>query len=291
MDAAHGMGLLVICDLVHSHASKNVADGLNNFDGTDYLYFHGGAAGDHPLWDSKLFNYNKFEVQRFLLSNVRWLVEEYHFDGFRFDGVTSMLYKHHGSGVGFSGDYNEYFGSDADVEAAVYLMLANDLMHGGVPSTQERQVITIAEDVSGMPGLCRPVAEGGVGFDYRLGWLGYRRTSPPTTPHPHSGPHTITCTPNTPGMAMPDLWIKLLKEAKDDEWNMGKITHTLLNRRFSELTIAYAESHDQALVGDKTLAFRCCSLVCFALICACVLAPHTPEYDAAPLQVDGQGDV
>ncbi|KAI0832593.1 glycoside hydrolase [Trametes gibbosa] len=220
IDTAHGMGITVLLDMVHSHACKNVLDGINLFDGSDHLYFHEGARGRHELWDSRLFNYANHEVLRFLMSNLRFWMEEYQFDGFRFDGVTSMMYHHHGIGAGFSGGYHEYFGASADLEAIVYLMLANDAMHALYPNS-----LTIAEDVSGMPLLCVPVSKGGVGFDYRL------------------------------SMAIPDMWIKLLKHKSDDEWEMGNIVHTLTNRRYGERSIAYAESHDQALVGDKTLAF------------------------------------
>ncbi|GLD67396.1 1,4-alpha-glucan-branching enzyme [Lates japonicus] len=104
-----------------------------------------------------------WEVLRFLLSNLRWWMEEYRFDGFRFDGITSMLYHHHGIGTGFSGDYSEYFGLQVDEDSLVYLMLANHILHTLYPDC-----ITIAEDVSGMPALCRGVEEGGLGFDYRL---------------------------------------------------------------------------------------------------------------------------
>ncbi|CAG8650351.1 15874_t:CDS:10 [Funneliformis caledonium] len=220
IDTAHGMGLYVLLDIVHSHACKNVLDGLNMFDGSDHCYFHAGGKGRHDLWDSRLFNYGHWEVLRFLLSNLRFYMEEYGFDGFRFDGVTSMMYVHHGIGTGFSGDYHEYFGDTVDEEGVVYLMLANEMIHKLYP-----RMITVAEDVSGMPGLCRPVEEGGLGFDYRL------------------------------AMAIPDMWIKLLKEKRDDDWDLGSICWTLTNRRHMEKTIAYAESHDQALVGDKTLAF------------------------------------
>ncbi|KAK9370515.1 glycoside hydrolase superfamily [Lipomyces kononenkoae] len=221
IDEAHKLGITVLLDVVHSHACKNVLDGLNMFDGTDYQYFHGGPKGFHSLWDSRLFNYGKYEVLRFLLSNLRFYINEYHFDGFRFDGVTSMLYTHHGIGTGFSGGYHEYFGdNNVDPEAMNYVILANYMLHKLNPN-----IITIAEDVSGMPGLCVPMALGGVGFDYRL------------------------------AMAIPDMWIKLLKEVNDDDWDMGKIVFELTNRRYKEKTVAYAESHDQALVGDKTLAF------------------------------------
>ncbi|KAH7073558.1 alpha-glucan branching enzyme [Paraphoma chrysanthemicola] len=223
IDTAHGMGITVLLDMVHSHASKNVLDGLNMFDGSDHLYFHEGAKGRHELWDSRLFNYGHHEVLRFLLSNLRFWMEEYQFDGFRFDGVTSMLYTHHGIGTGFSGGYHEYFGPSVDEEAVVYLMIANELLHQLYPG-----VITIAEDVSGMPGLCVSLSLGGIGFDYRL------------------------------AMAVPDLYIKWLKEKQDIDWDMGALVFTLTNRRHGEKTIAYAESHDQALVGDKTLLFWLC---------------------------------
>ncbi|MEE6507415.1 hypothetical protein FKM82_022025, partial [Ascaphus truei] len=220
VDVAHSMGILVLLDVVHSHASKNSEDGLNQFDGTNSCFFHDGSRGSHDLWDSRLFDYSNWEVLRFLLSNLRWWIEEYRFDGFRFDGVTSMLYHHHGIGCGFSGDYNEYFGLQVDEDSLVYLMLANHMTHSLYPDC-----ITIAEDVSGMPALCCPTAQGGMGFDYRL------------------------------AMAVSDKWIQILKEQKDEDWDMGNLVHTLTNRRYNEKCIAYAESHDQALVGDKTLAF------------------------------------
>ncbi|KAI7113090.1 1,4-alpha-glucan-branching, partial [Hortaea werneckii] len=223
IDTAHGMGITVLLDVVHSHASKNVLDGLNMFDNSDGLYFHAGAKGRHELWDSRLFNYGHHEVLRFLLSNLRFWMEEYQFDGFRFDGVTSMLYNHHGIGTGFSGGYHEYFGPNVDEDGVVYLMLANEMLHTLFPSC-----ITIAEDVSGMPALCIKLSLGGIGFDYRL------------------------------AMAVPDLYIKWLKEKQDIDWDMGNLCFTLTNRRHGEKTIAYAESHDQALVGDKTLLFWLC---------------------------------
>ncbi|KAK0173921.1 hypothetical protein PV328_007057 [Microctonus aethiopoides] len=220
IDTAHAHGIYVLLDVVHSHASKNTCDGLNMFDGTDSCFFHPPPRGEHPLWDSRLFNYGNYDVLKFLLSNLRWYMEEYRFDGFRFDGVTSMLYHSRGLGVGFSGHYDEYFNLNVDYEGIVYLMLANYMLQQLNP-----EVITIAEDVSGMPGVCRPVAEGGLGFDYRL------------------------------AMAIPDKWIKLLKTQKDEDWNMGDICWVLSNRRWMEKAVAYCESHDQALVGDKTIAF------------------------------------
>lgn len=250
IDTAHGYGITVLLDVVHSHASKNVDDGLNNFDGTEYQYFHSGGKGSHPLWDSRLFNYGKYEVLRFLLSNLKFYLDVYKFDGFRFDGVTSMLYLHHGVGAGgaFSGDYNEYLheNSAVDYEAITYLMLANDLINQ-VAEEESTKFISIAEDVSGMPTLGTPRNIGGVGFDYRL------------------------------AMALPDMWIKLLKESKDEDWDLDKIVHTLTNRRYTEKAIGYCESHDQALVGDKTLAFWLMDAEMYTNMS--VLSPLTPVID------------
>ncbi|GLI70892.1 hypothetical protein VaNZ11_015916 [Volvox africanus] len=224
VDEAHRRGLLVLLDVVHSHISKNTEDGLAGFDfgqKEDDNYFKQGDAGYHRLWDSRCLNYANFETLRYLLSNLRWWIEEYHFDGFRFDGVTSMLYHHHGIHMSFSGSYHEYLGPATNVDAVVYLMLANQLVHDLLP-----QAVTIAEDVSGMPALCRPVSESGVGFDCRL------------------------------NMSIPDKWIQLLKHTRDEHWRMHDIVTALCNRRYTESSIGYAESHDQALVGDQTVAFR-----------------------------------
>ncbi|KAL7909904.1 hypothetical protein GGI35DRAFT_468940 [Trichoderma velutinum] len=242
VDTAHKMGIVVLLDVVHSHASKNVLDGLNQFDGTDHQYFHSGGKGSHDLWDSRLFNYGHHEVMRFLLSNLRFWMDEYHFDGFRFDGVTSMLYLHHGIGTGFSGGYHEYFGPDVDEEAVVYLMVANEMLHSLYP-----QCVTVAEDVSGMPALCLPLSLGGIGFDYRL------------------------------AMAIPDMWIKILKELQDEQWDLANICFTLTNRRHGEKTIAYCESHDQALVGDKTLMMHLCDAEMYTHMST--LSPLTPVID------------
>ena len=220
IDAAHEMGIAVIMDLVHSHTVKNTREGLNLFDGTETQYLLGGHEGHHPQWDSKLFNYGKIETLRFLLSNVRYWLDEYHFDGFRFDGVTSMLYKNHGIGVEFA-NQSDYFGDNVNDDAVTYLQLANTLIH-----QLNKDYITIAEDVSGMPGICAAVEDGGIGFDYRL------------------------------GMGLPDFWIKILKDQKEEDWNMHEFFFTMTNRLYDVKTIAYAESHDQALVGDKTIAFR-----------------------------------
>ena len=220
IDEAHGMGIAVIMDLVHSHAVKNELEGLGNFDGTPYQYFHTGARREHPAWDSLCFNYQKHEVLHFLLSNCKFWLEEYRFDGFRFDGVTSMIYRSHGLGEDFNG-YDSYYNLNQDGDAICYLMLANSLIHQVNP-----HAITIAEEMSGMPGLAYPLKYGGMGFDYRL------------------------------AMGIPDFWIKYIKEVKDEDWKAGHILYEMTNRRRDEKTISYAESHDQALVGDKTIIFR-----------------------------------
>ncbi len=216
---AHRMGIAVIMDLVHAHYVKNLNEGINELDGTDHLYSKSGEAGYQPYWDSKLFDYGKREVQHFLLSNVKYWLDEYHFDGYRFDGVTSMLYHHHGY-VDFD-TREKFFDEGVNNDALTYLTLANRLVHDFRPSA-----VTIAEDVSGMPGMCIAIDEGGVGFDYRL------------------------------GMAIPDFWIKLLKDIPDEEWNIWEMWSVMTNRLPKVKTVAYAESHDQALVGDKTIAFR-----------------------------------
>lgn len=222
IDTAHQMGIRVLLDVVHSHAVKNTNEGINEFDGTVEQFFHTGKQGEHSAWDTKLFNYGKNEVLYFLLSNLKYWMAEYHFDGFRFDGVTSMIYRDHGLGTNFD-SYDKYFSLNTDLEALTYLTLANDLIH-----QINKKAITIAEDVSGMPGMCIPIKDGGVGFDYRL------------------------------AMGVPDLWIKMLKEVRDEDWDLWGLWYELTGRRPKEKVIGYAESHDQALVGDKTIMFRLC---------------------------------
>ncbi len=220
IDEAHAAGLAVIMDIVHSHAVKNETEGLARFDGTSYQYFHEGNKGYHSAWDTMCFDYGKKEVLHFLLSNCKYWLEEFNFDGFRFDGVTSMIYHHHGLSRIFM-SYDDYFNDDLDQEAVTYLSLANKLIHQVKPSA-----ITIAEDVSGMPGMAASTLDGGIGFDYRL------------------------------GMGLPDYWIKLTQDVRDEDWHMESIWHELTNRRVEERVISYVESHDQALVGDKTIMFR-----------------------------------
>ena len=221
IDTAHGMGLKVIMDLVHSHAVANERDGLSLFDGTDYIYFHSGDKGRHSAWGSRCFDYGKTETIHMLLSNAKFWLEEYHFDGYRFDGVTSMLFWDHGLGTAFT-DYGKYFNGCMDDDAWVYLNLANRVIHETKPSA-----ITIAEDVSGMPGVAAPVDDFGIGFDYRM------------------------------AMGEPDFWFKLAEKTSDDDWPMGGLFYELTNKRSEEKVVSYVESHDQALVGGKTFFFQC----------------------------------
>ena len=220
IDTAHKMGLAVIMDIVHSHAVKNEVEGLGNLCGDPNQFFYPGDRHEHPAWDSLCFDYGKDDVIHFLLSNCKYWLEEFHFDGFRFDGITSMLYYSHGLGEAFM-NYGDYFNGHQDDNAICYLTLANKLIHEIKP-----YAITIAEDVSGMPGLAAKFEDGGYGFDYRL------------------------------AMNVPDYWIKTIKEQKDEDWKPSSIFWEMTNRRADEKTISYAESHDQALVGDKTIIFR-----------------------------------
>ena len=220
IDKAHSMGLRVFMDMIHSHAVSNEVEGLSRFDGTLHQFFHSDEKGHHSLWDSRCFNYGKLMVVRFLLSNLRYWLEEYNVDGFRFDGITSMLFEDHGIGKAFTG-YDDYYNSGLDVDGLAYLFLANRLVHGISPSA-----VTIAEDVSGFPGLAAPSEQGGIGFDYRF------------------------------SMGVPDFWIKLLKEYADEDWPLGNLWHELISSREEEKTISYVESHDQALVGDQTVMMR-----------------------------------
>ncbi len=240
VDAAHALGLAVIIDLIHSHSVKNESEGLSRFDGTLYQYFHDGPRGDHPAWDSRCFDYAKPQVLHFLLSNCRYWIEDFHLDGFRFDGITSMLYRDHGLGKAFTG-YDDYFHPGIDEDAIAYLTLANQLIHSLNP-----HALTIAEDVSGMPGLAAPQADGGIGFNFRL------------------------------AMGVPDLWGKLGSDTPDELWNVETLWHELTNRRAEERVISYVESHDQAIVGGKTFISR---LLDAAIYTDMALSTHNPHVD------------
>ena len=220
IDTAHSLGISVLLDIVHSHACMNTGEGLNMQDGTDGQYFLSGPRGTHQAWNTRLFDYGRYEVIHFLLSNVKYWLDEFHFDGFRFDGVTSMLYEDHGLGDAFT-DLKQYYSLNSNIDAAVYLSLANSLAHEFLPSA-----VTVAEEMSGMPGTCLPVSGGGLGFGFRL------------------------------AMGIPDFWIRLIKENGLNRWDMWKMWYELTTSRSGEKSISYAESHDQALVGDKTLIFR-----------------------------------
>ena len=240
VDEAHSLGIAVIMDIVHSHSVANAEEGLGLIDGSQSLYFHDGERGRHPAWGSLCFDYGKWPVRYFLLSNCKYWMEEYNLDGFRFDGVTSMLYYDHGLGRDFKG-YEDYFDGGVDEDALVYLALANRLIKEMDPCA-----ISVAEDVSGMAGLAAPIDSGGVGFDYRM------------------------------SMGIADHWIKWLKEVPDEQWSMGEIYWVLTDKRADEKTVSYAECHDQALVGDKTIAFR---LMDKEMYCGMRKDDHNPVID------------
>lgn len=242
INTAHSMGIRVLLDVVHSHAVKNTAEGINMFDGTTWQFFHDGPKGDHPAWGTKCFDYGKTGVLHFLLSDLKFWMTEYHFDGFRFDGVTSMLYHDHGLGTDFNTN-DKYFSFNTHTEAISYLQLANELIHQVNPAA-----ITIAEDMSGMPGMCLPISDGGIGFDYRL------------------------------AMGLPDMWVRTVKEKKDEFWDIFKMWCEMCMRRPGEGTVAYVESHDQALVGDKTMIFR---LADAAMYTDMEKTTHNPVIDRA----------
>ena len=242
VNKAHEMGLAVLLDVVHSHAVKNTTEGINMFDGTTWQFFHDGPKGDHPAWDTKCFDYGKTGVIHFLLSNLKFWMTEYHFDGFRFDGVTSMLYHDHGLGTDFNTN-DKYFSYNTHTEAITYLQLANQMVRQVNP-----MAVTIAEDMSGMPGMCLPIADGGIGFDYRL------------------------------GMGLPDMWVHAVRDLRDEDWDIFGMWCSMCMRRPGENTVAYVESHDQALVGDKTLIFR---LADAAMYTDMDKATHNPVIDRA----------
>ncbi len=242
INKAHSMGIAVLLDIVHSHACPNVGEGLNRLDGTDGQYFLEGERGWHSAWGTRLFDYGRAEVLHFLLSNLKYWQDEFHFDGFRFDGVTSMLYENHGLGVAFT-NLSQYYSLNTNVDARVYLMLANELIH-----KNNKRAITVAEDMSGMPGMCLPLASGGFGFDFRL------------------------------SMGVPDMWIKLIKKERMDDWSVGYIFSELSGGREGEGSIGYSESHDQALVGDKTIMFR---LADAEMYTGMMKSYHSPSMDTA----------
>ena len=242
IDDAHAAGIAVIMDIVHSHAVANERDGLSRLDGSEWQYFHAGERGHHEAWGSRVFDYGKTGVLHFLLSNCRYWLDEFHFDGFRFDGVTSMLYLHHGLGVDFV-SYDQYFDGAFDQDAFTYLSLANRLIHALRPDA-----ITIAEDVSGMPGVAASVRDGGAGFDYRL------------------------------AMGVPEFWNKLVTKVRDEDWPMGGVLHALTDKRREERVVSYAESHDQALVGGKTLIF---AMMDSAMYDQMHVGAHSPAADRA----------
>ncbi|KAK9673873.1 hypothetical protein RND81_12G195300 [Saponaria officinalis] len=219
VDEAHGLGLLVFLDIVHSYSAADEMVGLSLFDGTNDCYFHTGKRGHHKYWGTRIFKYGDVDVLQFLLSNLRWWIEEYHIDGFQFHSLPSMMYTHNGFAT-FTGDFEEYCNQYVDRDALLYLILANDILHFLHPN-----IITIAEDATLYPGLCEPSSQGGLGFDYYV------------------------------NLAAPEMWLSFLENVPDNEWSMSKIVTTLMgNKIYTNKMLLYAENHSQSISGGRSFA-------------------------------------
>ncbi|KAH9622869.1 hypothetical protein KSS87_007872 [Heliosperma pusillum] len=219
VDEAHGLGLLVFLDIVHSYSAADEMVGLSLFDGTNDCYFHTGKRGHHKYWGTRIFKYGDVDVLQFLLSNLTWWIEQYHIDGFQFHSIPSMIYTHNGFAT-FTGDLEEYCNQYVDRDALMYLILANDILHALHPN-----IITIAEDATLYPGLCEPSSQGGLGFDYYV------------------------------NLAAPEMWLSLLENVPDNEWSMSKIVTTLMgNKAYTNKMLLYAENHNQSISGGRSLA-------------------------------------
>ncbi|KAH7428429.1 hypothetical protein KP509_09G001300 [Ceratopteris richardii] len=218
VDVAHGLGLLVFLDVVHSYASPDTLNGLAAFDGGNDCYFHPGKRGHHKYWGTRMYNYNSYEVLRFLLSNLKWWVNEYHVDGFNFHSLASMLYTHNGFEKR-TGGYDYFCNQYVDQDAQNYLILANEMLH-----TLNPNIITIAEDTTFYPGLCQPINKGGLGFDYAVS------TQPA------------------------EMWAWLIRYGSDQHWIISQIVDTLTRQKSFGKMIAFTESHAQSITGGMSLS-------------------------------------
>ncbi len=165
MDAFHQAGIGVILDWVPSHFPTD-AHGLATFDGT-HLYEHEDPKkGFHPDWKSAIFNYGRYEVVSFLISNALFWLDRYHVDGLRVDAVASMLY------LDYSRDEGQWipnrYGGNENLEAVEFLKEFNETVYREFPDT-----ITIAEESTSWPGVSRPTYTGGLGFGQKwmMGWM------------------------------------------------------------------------------------------------------------------------
>ncbi|KAI8557559.1 hypothetical protein RHMOL_Rhmol04G0020000 [Rhododendron molle] len=214
VDEAHGLGLLVFLDIVHSYSAADEMVGLSLFDGSNDCFFHTGKRGHHKFWGTRMFKYGDVDVLHFLLSNLNWWVVEYHIDGLQFHSLASMIYTHNGF-ASLSGDMEEYCNQYVDKDALMYLILANEILHALHP-----KIITIAEDATLYPGLCEPTSQGGLGFDYFV------------------------------NLSASEMWSSLLGNVPDCDWNMSKIVSTLIgNKHSADKMLLYAENHNQSISG------------------------------------------
>lgn len=219
VDEAHGIGLLVFLDVVHSYSAADEMVGLSLFDGTNDCYFHTGKRGHHKFWGTRMFKYADVDVLQYLLSNLNWWVEEYRIDGFQFHSLSSMMYTHNGFAT-FTGELEEYCNQYVDRDALMYLILANDILHALHPN-----IITIAEDATYYPGLCEATSQGGLGFDYYV------------------------------NLSASEMWLSFLEKVPDNEWSMSKIVTTLMgNRQYTNKMLLYAENHSQSISGGRSFA-------------------------------------
>ncbi|XP_058788144.1 1,4-alpha-glucan-branching enzyme 3, chloroplastic/amyloplastic [Vicia villosa] len=219
VDEAHGLGLLVFMEIVHSYAAADEMVGLSLFDGSNDCYFHSGKRGQHKFWGTRMFKYGDVDVLHFLLSNLNWWIEEYQIDGFQFHSLSSMIYTHNGF-ASFTGDLEEYSNQYVDKDALLYLIMANEILHVLHPN-----IITIAEDATYYPGLCEPTSQGGLGFDYYV------------------------------NLSAPEMWSTFLETVPDHEWSMTKIVNTLVSKKENaNKMLLYAENHNQSISGRRSLA-------------------------------------
>lgn len=216
IDAAHALGLSVILDIPHAHACANTEQGLYQYDGTPYFFMD-----KINQWGTPSFDFSNEMTRRFLLSNLRYWLEEYHVDGFRFDAVGNMLYKDFGVDDNFSHTGRCFYGKDGkprtNNEGELYIALANHLIHEINPKG-----ISIAEEFSGMPGLTCLPKDGGLGFDARF------------------------------AMGIPDYWEKFIKKPQD----LGSMWYEMNNHRPYDHTISYVECHDQCINGHDAMIWR-----------------------------------
>ena len=176
IDKLHAKGIGVILDWVPAHFPRDEF-ALARFDGTA-LYEHSDPRrGSHPDWGTLVFNFGRYEVRNFLISNALFWLREYHVDGIRVDAVASMLY------LDYSRREGEWvpnqFGGREDLDAVSFLKELNEVMYGREPG-----IISAAEESTAWPGVSRPTYLGGLGFGFKwnMGWmhdtLGYFQQDP-----------------------------------------------------------------------------------------------------------------